>query len=109
VPDKRRFVGRASTQRPAGRARVGRAIGRAPTPERAPTDVIRLGPEAAPPVFVDPGGRRRRRLRRLTYLLLAALLLVLLVLWASQFGGPVGPPSTVPCPSAATAGTECRR
>lgn len=73
-----------------GRARVGQAVGRAPTPARAPTDVIRPG-TAEQPVFVDASGRRRRRLRRTTYAIGAVLLLALLILWLSQFGGGVGP------------------
>jgi hypothetical protein len=73
-----------------GRARVGQAVGRAQTPARAPTDVLRPG-EEQPPVFVDASGRRRRRLRATTYVVGAVLLLALLILWLSQLGGGVGP------------------
>src|SRR5438552_3162111 len=103
----------SSSKRPGhvGRARVGRAVGRARIPERAPTSVLRVGAEAPPPVFVDPSGVRPRRLRRLAYLLGVVLLLVLLILWWTQLGRPVEPPSTSSCtataPNAAPAGTGC--
>jgi hypothetical protein len=103
-------VGRWPVRRPAGRARVGQAVGRAPTPDRAPTEVVLVGPEPGPPVFVDPGGRRRRRLRPLTYMLAVTILLILLVLWVSQLGGTARPPAP-PCPTAAAgaATPDCRR
>jgi hypothetical protein len=85
-----KHVGRVAMPGKVGRARVGRAVGRAPTPARAPTDVIRPG-EEPPPVFVDASGRRRRRLRRTMYAIGAILLLALLALWLSQVGGGVGP------------------
>ena len=102
-----RNVGRATVRRHLGRARVGRAIGKAPTPDRARTDVLKVGGEPPPPVFVDTTGRRRRGLRRLAYGLGAALLLVLLVLWLTQLGGAVRPEPAAPCPSA-TAAAGCR-
>jgi hypothetical protein len=86
--------------RPTGRAKVGRAVGRAASPERAPTGLVNIGPDHPLPVFVDPSGARRRRLRRLAFMVLAAVLLVVLVLWASQLGSPVRPPTTVPCTTA---------
>jgi len=96
-------------KRPVGRAVVGRAVGKARTPDRALTDVMKVGPPA-PPVFVDPSGARRRRVRRITYILGAVLLFVLLVLWLSQIGGaaPAGP--SRPCPSASAGGAQagCR-
>jgi hypothetical protein len=108
-----RHVGRWSVRRPAGRARLGQAVGRAPTPDRAHTEVVRVGPEPGPPVFVDPGGTRRRRLRPFTYALAAAVLLVLLLLWVSQLGGtarpPVAPCATADAGTAAPDGADCRR
>ena len=92
--------------RHVGRARPGRAVGRARTPERAPTDVMKVAPEEPPPVFVDASGGRRRRLRRLIYLLGTVVLLALVAIWWSQLGDPVGPP-TAPCASA-PAGPDCR-
>jgi hypothetical protein len=110
---ERQDAGRASPERPVGRARVGRAIGKARTPDRAPTDVIKLGPATPRPVFVDPSGARRRRLRRLAYAVGAAVLLALLALWLTQFGGTVRPERNAPCPTASAKagpdGAECRR
>ena len=103
-------AGRPPAPRPTGRARLGQARGRAPTPDRAATAVVRVGPEPGAPVFVDPSGTRRRRLRPFMYALIAAILLALLVLWLSQLGGPAGPPA--PCagtPTATPAGADCRR
>jgi hypothetical protein len=71
---------------------VGQARGRAPTPDRAPTAVVKVGAEPGAPVFVDPSGKRRRRLRPFVYGLAAIILLALVVLWLSQMVGPVGPP-----------------
>jgi hypothetical protein len=80
------------TNRPTGRARLGRAVGKAPLPERAATAVIRDGRQEPRPVFVDPSGVRRRRIRRTVYALGVLLLLVLLALWLSQFLGTAHPP-----------------
>jgi hypothetical protein len=97
---------RAETAGPAvGRAAIGRARGVAPTPDRAGTEVVPLGTEPGPPVFVDSSGRRRRRLRRLTYLIGFAVLVALVVLWLSQLGDPVRPEPVPPCP-AASAGNQ---
>ncbi|GAA4260185.1 hypothetical protein GCM10022255_087850 [Dactylosporangium darangshiense] len=78
--------------RPIGRARIGRAVGKAQTPERAATAVIRNGRQDPTPVFVDPSGARRRRIRRKVYLVGVLLLLALLGLWLSQFLGAARPP-----------------
>jgi len=83
---------------------VGRAVGVAATPDRAPTDVLKIGAQPVPPVFVDVSGRRRRGLRRLAYAVVLAALLVLLVLWLSQLGGTVRPAPVSPCAPAASAG-----
>jgi hypothetical protein len=99
-----RDVGRAPVTRHVGRARLGRARGVAATPDRAGTEVVPLGVEPAPPVFVDSSGRRRRRLRRLTYLVGFALLVALVLLWLSQLGGPIRPEPVQPCPPGASAG-----
>jgi hypothetical protein len=110
---KERHVGRWSVRRPAGRARVGQAVGRAPTPDRAHTEVLRIGSEPRPPVFVDPGGTRRRRLRPIGYVVAAAILVILLLLWVSQLGGTARPPAapcvTADAGSASPDGTDCRR
>ena len=89
---------------------MGQAVGRAPTPDRAHTEVLRTGREPGPAVFVDPGGTRRRRLRPLAYLLAMTILFVLLVLWLSQLGGTARPPAA-PCPTAAAASAapDCAR
>jgi hypothetical protein len=100
-----RHTGRAAVPRTAGKARVGHAIGRAATPERAPTDVLRLDSDQARPVFVDPSGVRRRLLRRIGYALGTALLLIVLVLWLSQLGTPVRPRPPDPCATAGLTGT----
>jgi hypothetical protein len=73
-------------RRPLGRARVGRAVGTARTPERAPTGILRVGDVAPPPVFADASGRRR--LRRIAYSAGFVVLLFLLLLRLSQLGGP---------------------
>jgi hypothetical protein len=86
-----------------GKAAVGRAVGVARTPDRAPTDMLEINP-ADPPVFVDASGRRRRKLRRLAYAIGAALLLALAVLWLSQLVGTVRPDPVSPCPAASAAG-----
>lgn len=102
--ENKRHVGRVRVGHTvAGRAALGRAVGRAWTPERAPTDVMKVPRPATPPVFVDPSGARRRRVRRIAYGLGALLLLVLLVLWLSQIGGLTRTGPAPPCPSA-TAG-----
>lgn len=80
-------TGRAPVRRTVGRARVGQAIGRAPSAQRARTQLLRLGDETPEAVFVDSSGARRRRLRRLSYALGALLLLLLLGFWLSQLGG----------------------
>ncbi|MGI5240565.1 hypothetical protein [Dactylosporangium sp. CA-139066] len=80
------------TSRPMGRARIDRAVGKAPLPERAATAVIRNGRQEPRPVFVDPSGARRRRVRRAAYAVGVLLLLVLLALWLSQFLGAAHPP-----------------
>jgi hypothetical protein len=99
-----RHVGRASVRRHLGRARVGHAVGTAATPERAPTDVLKAGDEAPPPVFVDGSGQRRRRLRWVAYGTGLVVLLVLLLFWLSQLGGPVRPEPSVSCPATSTRG-----
>jgi hypothetical protein len=87
--DRGQIVGRAKAKT-LGRARVGAAMGVAPTPDRARTRVLRHdGPRTA--VFVDDTGRRSRRLRRWAYLVAAVLLALVALLWWSQYGGPVGP------------------
>jgi hypothetical protein len=109
MPDERP-TGRAPVRRPGrGRARVGRAVGKAPLPENAVTGVIRRdAPGAPPPVFVDPTGARRRRVRRVTYTAGVLLVLVVIVVWLSQLGGPARPPAREPCPSAVS-GVTCAR
>jgi hypothetical protein len=77
--------------RPTGRARVGRAVGKAPLPERASTSIIRDGRQEPTPVFVDPSGSRRKRLRRFAYVVGALLVVAMLALWLSQFGSSVRP------------------
>src|SRR5688500_3640026 len=106
---KGRDVGRWPVRRPAGRARLGQAVGRAPTPERAPTEVMKADPEPGPPVFVDPGGTRRRRLRPIAYVLSVTILFVLLMLWLSQLGGTARPPAPCPTANAGSAAPDCRR
>jgi len=91
--------GTPEAHRPVGRARVDRAVGKAPLPERAPTSVMRVGPLRPPPVFVDPSGARRKRVRRIAYLAGALLVLALLVFWLSQFVNTARPPAGQ-CPSA---------
>jgi hypothetical protein len=84
---------------PRGRARVGRAVGKAVLPEHEVTDLIRQGVPEAPPIFVDPSGSRRRRLRGVAYAVGLLLVLIVAVLWVSQLSGPAHPPPRVPCPS----------
>jgi hypothetical protein len=72
---------------------VGRAVGKAPLPENAVTNVIRTDAPSKAPVFVDPSGRRRRRVRKVAYGIGVALLVVLLAVWISQLGGPARPPT----------------
>jgi hypothetical protein len=85
-------VGRAQA-RPLGRARVGSAMGVAPTPDRARTRVLRDDQRPRTAVFVDDTGRRSRRLRRAAVLTGVVLLVLVALLWFSQYGGPVGPGS----------------
>ena len=87
---------------------MGRAVGKAPLPEHAPTSVIRRDAPAPPPVFVDPTGIRRRRVRRTAYAVGVALMLLLVAVWASQLGGSARPPARLPCPSLASA-VDCPR
>jgi hypothetical protein len=83
-------MGRASA-RPLGRARVGRVMGVAATPERARTQVVRRPGDGLQQVFVDASGRRRRRLARVAYIVGILAVVLIVVLWLSQYGGPVGP------------------
>ena len=94
-PDARPYGG--------GRARVGRAIGKAPHPDHAPTGVIRQDVPTAVQVFVDPSGARRRRLRVTMCAIGILLVLALVVIWVSQLSGPAGPPHQTPCPTARSA------
>jgi hypothetical protein len=87
---------------------VGRAIGKAPHPDHAPTGVIRHDVPAPTQVFVDPSGMRRRRLRVATTVTVIVLIVVLIVIWVSQLSGPAGPPDRTPCPTASAA-ESCRR
>ena len=94
----------AEPARPAGKAKVGKAVGKAPPMERARTELIGpVGTDPSRPVFVDPSGVRRRRLRRLAYLLGARMVVTLALVWWSQFGGASQAPATGPCSAAATA------
>ncbi|NMO51604.1 hypothetical protein HH310_10425 [Actinoplanes sp. TBRC 11911] len=98
--DEPQHMGRATVRPPSrGRARVGHAVGKAPLPENAVTNVIRTDAPAKAPVFVDPSGRRRRRVRRIAYGIGVALLLVLLAVWVSQLGGSAKPPAPPPTPA----------
>ena len=83
-------MGRAQA-RPLGRARVGRVMGVAATPDRARTHVVRRDGDGLQQVFVDASGRRRRRLRRLAYVVGMLAVVLIAVLWLSQYGGQVGP------------------
>lgn len=85
---------------PFGRARVGRAVGKAPLPERAVTDVIRDDVPTPVPVFVDPSGSRRRRVWWAGIVAGLLVLAALVVVWATQLAGPATPPARTPCPSA---------
>jgi hypothetical protein len=90
----RAAVPRRDVPRLKGRAKVGRAVGKVPAPERAHTQVIHgLGQAVPEPVFVDPSGGRRRKLRRVAYLIGFALVIALLLVWLSQLGGGSRPPS----------------
>ncbi|WP_433046170.1 hypothetical protein [Dactylosporangium sp. CS-033363] len=95
------------TTRKIGRARLGRAVGKAPLPERAPTTVMRDAAQAPPPVFVDPSGARRKRVRRIVYLAGLLLLAALVALWLSQFLGSTRPPAGR-CPGTAASPAACR-
>ena len=94
--------------RPVGRARVDRAVGKAPLPERAATSVLRDARRDPTPVFVDPSGARRRRMRRTAYLAGVLLVLALLVFWLSQFISSARPPSPDQCPSGRPTAGACR-
>ncbi|MEU8818503.1 hypothetical protein [Actinoplanes sp. NPDC048796] len=97
-------IGRARVQRPPrGQARVGKAVGKARTPENAPTDYIPIGSQEPPPVFVDPTGGRRRWVRRTAYGIGLLLIVALVVIWLSQLGGSAPPPARTPGPSSAAA------
>ena len=108
MPEER-SIGRAPVGRPPrGRARVGRAVGKAPLPENAATSYIPMGTPPPPPVFVDPTGGRRRWLRRTAYAVGVLLILTLVVVWLSQLGGSARPPARTPCPSPAAVGACAR-
>ncbi|WP_250002597.1 hypothetical protein [Actinoplanes sp. M2I2] len=83
---------------------MGRAVGKAPLPENARTQMFTVGEPAPPPVFVDPTGGRRRWLRRTAYAIGILLVLALITIWVSQLIEPARPPAR-PCPSAAPAGS----
>ena len=92
--------GRAPVPRPSrGRARVGRAVGKARLPADEVTGLIRSDVPAARPVFVDPSGVRRRRMRWAAYVAAVLLVLVLAAVWASQLSGTAAPPARPPCAS----------
>lgn len=94
VPDEPQHIGRAPVRPPSrGRARVGRAVGKAPLPGNAVTNVIRTDTPEKAPVFVDPSGKRRRRMRKVAYGIGVALLVILLAVWVSQLGGSARPPA----------------
>jgi hypothetical protein len=93
---------------PKGRARVGRAVGKAQLPEHAKTEMFEIGDHAPPPVFVDPSGGRRRWIRRTAYAVGLVLILALIAVWVTQLIEPARPPDRAPCPSAAP-GQACRR
>lgn len=97
-------IPRRDVPRQRGRAKVGRAVGKAPPPERAATQIVEgLDASLTQPVFVDHSGTRRRHLRRLTYLLGLLLLVVLVLVVVSQLvGGPSRPPSQTTCTAVAT-------
>ncbi|GAA0471661.1 hypothetical protein Ade02nite_51150 [Paractinoplanes deccanensis] len=78
-------------------------MGKARTPDNAPTDYIRIGEQEPPPVFVDPTGGRRRWMRRTAYAVGVLLVLALIVVWLSQLGGSARPPERTPRPSSAAA------
>ncbi|WP_433293404.1 hypothetical protein ACQP2F_30530 [Actinoplanes sp. CA-030573] len=79
---------------------MDRAVGKAPTPERALTDVIRDDTPPAP-IFVDPSGSRRRRVRWIAYVIGLLLIVVVVAVWITQLTGPATPPPVpAPCPSA---------
>jgi hypothetical protein len=92
--------------RPAGTAKVGKAVGKAVPMDRAHTEVIgSAGTDPSRPVFVDSSGVRRRRLRWLAYVLGALLVVALTLVWWSQLGGTARPPAGPPCPAASAAAT----
>ncbi|MEU4240181.1 hypothetical protein [Actinoplanes sp. NPDC026619] len=95
-------TGRAPVRPPSrGRARVGRAVGKARLPADEVTGLIRSDVPPAAPVFVDPSGARRRRMRWAVYVAGVLLVLVLAAVWASQLSGPAAPPARPPCASGA--------
>lgn len=83
---------------------MGRAVGKAPLPENAKTEMFRVGEGGPPPVFVDPTGDRRRRLRRTAYAVGMLLIVALIAVWVSQLVGDAKPPPA-PCAS----GQVCAR
>ena len=94
----------AHPPRPAGKAKVGKAVGKAVAMDRAHTELIASpGTDSSRPVFVDPSGIRRRRLRWLAYLLGMLLVVTLALVWWSQLGGTSRPPAKGPCSAAASA------
>ncbi|GID29700.1 hypothetical protein Abr02nite_46830 [Paractinoplanes brasiliensis] len=86
-----------------GRARVGRAVGKAPLPGNAKTEMFRVGAGDPPPVFVDPTGGRRRWLRRTAYGVGMLLIVALIAVWVSQLVGDAKPPPG-PCASGQVCG-----
>ncbi|WP_344519409.1 hypothetical protein [Paractinoplanes durhamensis] len=95
-------IGRAPVQRPPhGRAKVGRAVGKARLPAEDVTSLIRAESPEPPPVFVDPSGARRRRLRWATYAAGLLPVLVLAAVWVSQLTGPAAPPARPSCSAGA--------
>jgi hypothetical protein len=103
VPDEKDGetpVGRAPVRPPSrGRAKVGRAVGKARLPADEVTGLIRSETPAPPPVFVDPSGVRRRRMRWAAYAIGVLVILILAAVWASQFSGSAEPPPRPPCAS----------
>jgi hypothetical protein len=116
---RKRILGRAAVPppvaprppRPAGTAKVGKAVGKAVPLERSHTELLTPpGTDLPRPVFVDSSGVRRRRLRWLAYLLGVLLVVALALVWWSQLGGTSRPPAESPCPAAsAAAPARCPR
>ena len=82
---------------------MGRAVGKAPHPDRAPTGIIPQDEPATRPVFVDPSGSRRHRLRLAVCLVGLLLVAALVTIWVSQLSGPAHPPARTPCAQASSA------